>query len=78
MNCDSKFVGLKSKFPGQMIQKLWEGAKEINMYFREQLLNVWHTTYNFLRLYAYLYDLKPTTARMLLGPEINAARERAN
>ena len=46
--------------------------------FRNNLLNIWTTTYDFSLLYAYLYDLKPVAVRMFLGRDLNVAKQRAN
>ena len=55
--------------------KLWEDAKVLVCIFRNNLLNISISTYDFFLLYAYLYDLKPLAPSMLLVPGINTARE---
>ena len=47
--------------------------------FRNNLLHVWFTTYDFFsELNAYLYQQKPLAAGTLLVLGINAAKEREN
>ena len=41
-------------------------------------LKLWPSAKEFSELYPYWYDLKPVVARMMLGPGIDAARQRPN
>ena len=42
------------------------------------VLNIRITIYNFSIILCLFVDLKPLVVRMLLGPDINAAMEKAN
>ena len=60
------------------MSKLLKDAKVIDdaCIFRNNLLNIRTTTYDFLYLCAYSYDLKHLAADMMLGFGINAVTER--